>query len=250
MMINKVNTRALNPVLHYKLDPGEPGLATPTRASQSVAKVATHEGTNIRRFKREAAEDGAIVVYSQISLNMQQAGGFLAATSGKSKALVIYPSKVGRYAPLSEFEDDTDVKKDLDDPAQIDNDPNRLDEASSLLDEPAENEDKSGTKEATGVIDVLNSEIQKLEAEKTTLVSMLSSDNAGIDEEDDGDPVQKEELNRVKAKILALEQEKEKEMQKQFFENISDNTINNNLIKALYQDKVANGAGAIIDQLA
>lgn len=82
-----------NPTLHYKLDPGEPGIASPTSASQSVGKVASHELTNLRRFKREAAEDGGIVVESSIYVNFQQKGAFLAATSGKSKARVLIPDE-------------------------------------------------------------------------------------------------------------------------------------------------------------
>ncbi|MBN2545384.1 MAG: hypothetical protein JXB50_06285 [Spirochaetes bacterium] len=89
----KIKSIINNPILKYRLDPGEPGLPSPTPASRSIAKVATHEATNIRRFKREAMQNGGIVVYSKIGLNLSYQGSFLAATSGKSEALIIYPIK-------------------------------------------------------------------------------------------------------------------------------------------------------------
>lgn len=86
-----------NPTLRYKLDPGEPGIASPAPASQSVGKVASHELTNLRRFKREAAEEGGIVVESSIYLNFQHKGAFLAATSGRSKARVLIPEEKAAF---------------------------------------------------------------------------------------------------------------------------------------------------------
>lgn len=80
-----------NPMLRYRLDLGEPGIAAPARASQSVARVASHELRNILRFKREAAREAGIVVYQGIKLNLSQRGPFLAAVSGHSEARIIFP---------------------------------------------------------------------------------------------------------------------------------------------------------------
>ncbi|KUK13138.1 MAG: hypothetical protein H5T71_03905 [Chloroflexi bacterium] len=82
-----------NPTLYYRLDPGEMGLATPAKASESILRVASHEIANIRRFEAEAALEGGIVVYKKISLDLAFEGSFLAARAGKSEARIIYKKK-------------------------------------------------------------------------------------------------------------------------------------------------------------
>ncbi len=84
-------TAVSNPILYYKLDPGEMGIAAPASASQSVLRVASHELGNIHRFEAEAMEKGGIVIYENIYLNRQFVGSFLAARSGESKAYIIFP---------------------------------------------------------------------------------------------------------------------------------------------------------------
>ena len=80
-----------NPRLNYKLDLGEPGLATPSTANESILNVTAHEQQNINRFKAQAAREGGYVIYDAITLNLSYQGSFLAARGGLSTARVIYP---------------------------------------------------------------------------------------------------------------------------------------------------------------
>lgn len=80
-----------DPVLYYKLDLGEPGIATPARASESTLRVTSHELENLARFKSEALREGGYVVYSNISLNRQFKGSFLATVSGRTEATIVKP---------------------------------------------------------------------------------------------------------------------------------------------------------------
>lgn len=89
-------------MLYYKLDPGEIGLASPARASESILRVSAHEIANIRRFEAEAALKGGIVVYKNVSLDIAFEGSFLAARAGKSEARVIY-RKSGNRIVIERF---------------------------------------------------------------------------------------------------------------------------------------------------
>jgi len=80
-----------NPMLRYKLDLGEPGLAAPSPATQSVLRVTGHELQNIHRFKAEAAREGGVVVYHGIKLDLRHRGSYLAAVAGHAEARIIFP---------------------------------------------------------------------------------------------------------------------------------------------------------------
>jgi hypothetical protein len=80
-----------NPILYYKLDPGEMGIATPSTAMLSVARVAGHETGNAARMRAEAIANGGYVIYSAITLDMRKRGAFLAAVAGKTTVEVYYP---------------------------------------------------------------------------------------------------------------------------------------------------------------
>lgn len=84
---------SLNPVLHYKLDPGEWGSSAPSSAALSIGRVSQHEADNISRFKKEAIQKGCYVVQTSVSLNISKEGEYLAATSGKSQAVIYCPKK-------------------------------------------------------------------------------------------------------------------------------------------------------------
>ncbi len=88
-----VSATAANPVLHYKLDPGEWGSSAPATAATSIMRVATHESANIQRFEKEALKKGCYVVAKDLYLNLSQDGMYLAATSGRSEALTYCPRK-------------------------------------------------------------------------------------------------------------------------------------------------------------
>lgn len=101
-----------DPILYYKLDPGEMGLAIPARASESILRVASHELGNIRRFEAEAALEGGVVVYKRVSLDLAFEGSFLAARAGRSEARIIYRKK-GDRVYLERLHDPDSLKKEL-----------------------------------------------------------------------------------------------------------------------------------------
>lgn len=88
----KTNAK-LDPVLHYKLDPGEWGSSAPSSAALSIGRVSQHEADNISRFKKEALKKGCYVIQTSVSLNISKQGEYLAATSGKSQVIIYCPKK-------------------------------------------------------------------------------------------------------------------------------------------------------------
>ena len=90
-MINAIDAKIYNPILNYKLDPGEMGVANPSTAMLSVEHVAGHETGNVGRAYAEAAANGGYVVYSAITLDMRKRGMFLAAVAGKTTVKIYYP---------------------------------------------------------------------------------------------------------------------------------------------------------------
>lgn len=146
-MINSLNPQDYNPYLGYKLDPGEPGLANSAPASLSILRVAAHEVGNINQFKSEAMKKGGIVIHTDIDLNLQKRGGFLAAVGGKSKAVILYKKEAEDLSEepssliLNEFANPTEktekekVKENIEKEIQnikkelsTENDPNKLEE--------------------------------------------------------------------------------------------------------------------------
>jgi hypothetical protein len=229
--------RISNPVLRYKLDPGEPGLATPSKASDSIARVALHEATNLRRFKREAAEDGGIVVYSAIGLNIKFSGSFLSAVSGKSKALIIQPvDEAGNpdrgKTPLEEVTGDNNkhgdsLTGDISKPVDI---------AEGTAGGTLENTDIPDTSEATGSIksdELMQVEIPRIEAElndlrreKVQLENSLS-DNAS--------PLLEQQHRQVTARIRLAEQALLEKQQKAMFDQVMTQQIHaNRLLPLIY----------------
>jgi hypothetical protein len=88
-----ISPSAANPILHYKLDPGEWGSSAPATAGTSIMRVATHESANIQRFEKEALKKGCYVVAKDLYLNLQQDGMYLVATSGRSEVFTYCPRK-------------------------------------------------------------------------------------------------------------------------------------------------------------
>lgn len=90
---NVISAEVYNPILGYKLDPGEMGIASPSTAMLSIEHVAGHETGNVARAYAEAAADGGYVIYSAITLDMRKRGMFLAAVAGKTTVEIYYPNK-------------------------------------------------------------------------------------------------------------------------------------------------------------
>lgn len=89
-MIDSINPEITNPYLGYGLDPGERGLSLSSPASMSIMRVASHEARNIAQFKNKAAQEGGVVLYSDIDLTFRKRGSYLAAVAGKSTAVILY----------------------------------------------------------------------------------------------------------------------------------------------------------------
>ncbi len=92
-MNNVINAETYNPILGYKLDPGEMGVASSSTAMLSIGHVAGHETGNVARAYAEAAANGGYVIYSAITLDMRKRGMFLAAVAGKTTVEIYYPDR-------------------------------------------------------------------------------------------------------------------------------------------------------------
>lgn len=115
----------INPVMHYKLDPGEFGIPFPARASQSTVRVASQELGNLNRFKMEAMRKGGRVVYSKITLNPQLEGPFMATASGKTEVRIAYPKEEKpvvpeQIPPYPELPDEEEKPEDILQPSNLD----------------------------------------------------------------------------------------------------------------------------------
>ncbi len=76
--INIIN----NPLTFYKLDPGEPGIAPPTPASQSAFTVFNQEARNRQRLKAEALLEGKEVIFLNTEYKVRKNGSFLTMVGG------------------------------------------------------------------------------------------------------------------------------------------------------------------------
>lgn len=81
----------INPMLGYKLDPGEPGIPSSAPASRSVLRVLSQELANYMDFKKQAMENGGFIIAGGIFLDLQKRGSFLAAVAGKTKVWMYFP---------------------------------------------------------------------------------------------------------------------------------------------------------------
>ncbi len=88
-----VSIDSSNPILYYKLDPGEWGSSAPASAATSVSRVSSHESSNIERFENKAAKEGCYVIAKDLYLNFNKRGDYLAATSGRSSVETYCPKK-------------------------------------------------------------------------------------------------------------------------------------------------------------
>jgi hypothetical protein len=241
MEINRFTNFINNPVLYYKLDPGEPGLATPTNASQSIAKVAMHEGGNIMRFRKEASEKGGIVVYSYIFLNIKYVGSFLAATSGRSEALIIYP------AEKSKNEKDNNDDKIT---ANIINSLNKdTDKAGNQATMPDNADDKNSkiSLDKNDKVAAINNQIQELENEKNRIKK--NPDNGDFIKKN-ADDYEKMKLDEIEKKIQILKLEKQLEEQKELLTSLFQNyDITKKLIGLNSLNLTKSSEGNLIDTI-
>ncbi len=146
-----VSMNSVNPILYYKLDPGEWGSSAPASAATSVSRVASHESSNIQRFETKAAEKGCYVIAKDLYLNFNKEGEYLAATSGRSSVETYCPKK----------EESEKVKADL--VSKIDSKLNRYvyDELNVKM--------MLKSSKSTALKDVYQGDLKKIEARKLEL---------------------------------------------------------------------------------
>ncbi len=116
----RIDPNSFNPILGYKLDPGEPGLAHSAPASMSIMRVLNQELSNYLAFKKEAMKKGGFIIAGGIFLDLRRRGGFLAAVAGKTKVWMYVPGKKMQYGGKGEGDQrvpgqDGDVKTQLKD---------------------------------------------------------------------------------------------------------------------------------------
>ena len=101
-----------NPVLGYKLDPGEPGIPYSAPASRSVLRVLSQEISNLVAFKKEALREGGYVIYSNIALDMRKRGSFLAAIAGRTQVYIYTPAdqNTGKTSELQDKQEEIERK--------------------------------------------------------------------------------------------------------------------------------------------
>ncbi|WP_164723682.1 hypothetical protein [Thermosipho globiformans] len=93
-----------NPMLGYRLDPGEPGLSHGAPASRSVLRVLSQELSNYYAFERKAQKEGGYIIYGGIYLDLRKRGSFLAAVAGKTRVWMYIPGKNDQDNEISENE--------------------------------------------------------------------------------------------------------------------------------------------------
>jgi hypothetical protein len=71
-----------NPVLGFRLDPGEPGVIHSSKASTSTIAVFSQENRNRNRLVAEAVRRGERVIRTDVNLKFTRNGSYVSANSG------------------------------------------------------------------------------------------------------------------------------------------------------------------------
>jgi len=74
-------------MLHFRLDPGEPGVLRSSPAGTSTLRVFAQETRNLTRLKGEAAREGREVIYSDVRLGLRRVGNRVVAASGHTRVV-------------------------------------------------------------------------------------------------------------------------------------------------------------------
>ncbi len=104
--MNVLNTNIVNnPLTFYRLDPGEPGVAPPTPASQSAFTVFSQEARNRQRLKAEALMEGKEVIFLNTEYKLSKNGSFLTMVGGTTTIVTREKTddkKKNEYIPTEE----------------------------------------------------------------------------------------------------------------------------------------------------
>ena len=170
-----VNSAAANPILYYKLDPGEWGSSAPATAGTSVSHVSSHESSNILRFESEATKKGCYVVAKDLYLNLQQDGMYLAATSGRSSVLTYCPKKDKEQAVKGNVGSEIDKKIHQYDKKQL--------ELDTLLKTLKGSADKTLIKQKLRSVEDRKIELQQKKLRLYTEITLLLAQNLNVNPE-------------------------------------------------------------------
>ncbi len=167
-----VNSAAANPILYYKLDPGEWGSSAPATAGTSVAHVSSHESSNILRFESEATKKGCYVVAKDLYLNLRQDGMYLAATSGMSSVTTYCPKKDKEQAAKGSVGSEIDKKIHQYDKKQL--------ELDTLLKTLKGSANKTLVKQKLRSIEDRKMELQQKKLRLYTEITLLLAQNLNV----------------------------------------------------------------------
>jgi hypothetical protein len=121
-----------NPYLGYKLDPGEPGLLTKAKASESTLRVTAQEQRNLDRLVTEAVQEGRVVVWAGITYQPTIGGSFMGTAAGHTTVISVekpenktalssnYPEKETKNPSGTGAEDQTPTEQNGSSAASID----------------------------------------------------------------------------------------------------------------------------------
>lgn len=112
--MNVLNTNIVNnPLTFYRLDPGEPGVAPPTPASQSAFTVFSQEARNRQRLKTEALMEGKEVIFLNTEYKLRKNGSFLTMVGGTTTIITrekTEEKKKNGYIPPEEGQNINDIR--------------------------------------------------------------------------------------------------------------------------------------------
>jgi len=194
-----VEYRLNDPLLRYKLDPGEPGMLRSARASDSIAAVSAQERGNLNQFKREAFIAGRVIIHESITFTRGIEGLFSTIRAGLTEVVSIPAPTSGSPREPIEVEHPPAPGIENSIPQNPQNEPGSsvnhkeieiLSKLSALkntirkvkaLAEKIENEIPPGTRESN--ISINNDEAEKIELPKIEIIP----DNAEVT--DDGEVI-------------------------------------------------------------
>lgn len=89
-----------NPAVGYRLDPDEPGVANPAKASRSAYTVVGQESRNRARLRSKALLEGRQILVLKTEYKVRQAGSFLVPVGGLTTIVTRDRPEKQEAAPL------------------------------------------------------------------------------------------------------------------------------------------------------
>lgn len=85
--------------LHYKLDPGEPGMLKSARAETSTLQVTGQETRNLQRLRHDAFSGGKVVILSGITYDRGFEGTMPVVRAGHTRVVSVADDKPMNVIP-------------------------------------------------------------------------------------------------------------------------------------------------------